>query len=89
MGGGSEAGEAGDGCMPTADSCWCREAKTVLQSNYPPIKINTLETNKMPTWKLVSLTDAQKLASPSLLSKDTLSGPANKNEPIGNNSHVI
>ena len=63
--------------------------RQLLQSNYPPIKINTLETNKMPTWKLVSLTDAQKLASPSLLSKDTLSGPANKNEPIGNNSYVI
>jgi len=35
----------------------------------------------MPTWKLASLTDAQKLATP-LLSKDTRLGPGDKNEPI-------
>lgn len=35
----------------------------------------------MPTWKLASLTDAQKLASP-LFSKDTLLGPGYTNEPI-------
>ena len=33
----------------------------------------------MPTWKLASLTDAQKLA---LFSKDTLLGPGYTNEPI-------
>lgn len=37
--------------------------------------------SKMPTWKLASLTDAQKLASP-LFSKDTLLGPGYTNEPI-------
>ena len=40
---GSERGGSGwwDTCVPMADSCRCMgKTTTILQSNYPPIKIN-------------------------------------------------
>ena len=35
--------DGGDACTPGADSCQCMaKTTTILQSNYPPIKLNKL-----------------------------------------------
>ena len=39
VGGGREAQEGGNKCIPIADSCCCMaETNTTLWGNYPPIK---------------------------------------------------
>ena len=43
---GTEVGEvsgSGDTCIPVANSCQCKaKTITILQNNYPPIKINKI-----------------------------------------------
>ena len=42
-GGGRGVQEGGDSCIPVANSCSCMVKTTaILQSSYPPIKINNL-----------------------------------------------
>ena len=46
--GGGRGVQDGDTCTPMADSCQCMaKTTTILQSNWPPIKMNKLLKNKL------------------------------------------
>ena len=55
VGGGREAQEGGDVCIPMADSCWCvAENNTTLYSNHPPIKNKFTNSFHLSLWSSIS-----------------------------------